>query len=181
MQAWTSFFEVTAGASATLLGLLFVSVSFNAEAILSEKHRGSRRLAEQAFQNFLAVLMVSLLALIPAISLESLGFSTLAVSAVWVAWVVIRLYQTFAGSPGAGSRIHALRRQLGSLFGFGVLVWASLRMAQGSGDSRVSYGAATIVLLFTATAVSWRLLLELAGKGAAARKESRPPRNENNP
>ena len=166
MQPWSSFYEVMAGASATLLGLLFVSVSINAAAILSAQHLASRRLAEQAFQNFLAVLMVSLLALIPTITLQELGFTTLAVSAVWVIWVLVRLYQTFAGPHGAGSRLHSLRRQLGSLFGFAILISAALRMAEGSSDSRGSYAAAAIVLLFTATAVSWRLLLGLAGNDA---------------
>jgi hypothetical protein len=54
---------VISSASAALLRLLFVSISINAPATLGEGQDHSRRLAEQAFQNYLAVLMVAQLAL----------------------------------------------------------------------------------------------------------------------
>jgi hypothetical protein len=68
MQGWLEFYAVTAGAAATLLGLLFVAVSINATVILGEAREDSKRLVEQAFQNYLAVLLVSLLAIVPALT-----------------------------------------------------------------------------------------------------------------
>jgi len=56
MQAWSQFYAAMAGASAALLGLLFVVVSINAPAALGPEEAVSRRLAEQAFQNYLTVL-----------------------------------------------------------------------------------------------------------------------------
>src|ERR1700722_9247600 len=77
MQAWFDFYAVIGAAAATLTGLLFVAMSMNAPAALSRGPEGSRRLAEQAFENYLAVLMVSLLALFPDMSLLLFGRITL--------------------------------------------------------------------------------------------------------
>ena len=57
-------YAVIGAVDATLMGLLFVALSMNAVVALSRGPEGSRRLAEQAFENYLAVLMVSLLALL---------------------------------------------------------------------------------------------------------------------
>jgi hypothetical protein len=162
MQIWVAFYAVVGGASATLLGLLFVAVSLNAAAILSEAHAGSKRLAEQAFQNFLAALMISLLALFPSLQLAELGIATLGVSAAWAVWVLVRVYLAFTRPFAAGSRWQSLRRQLSSLIGFGMLIVAALRMTLNLGDSRNLFAIASIILLFSATTVSWELLLNIA-------------------
>ncbi len=60
MQPWSQFYATIAASSAALLGLLFVVVSINAPAALGAHAILSRRLTEQAFQNYLAVMMVSL-------------------------------------------------------------------------------------------------------------------------
>lgn len=58
MQDWSGFYTA-AGAAATLLGLLFVAISINVES-LAQGHENSRRLAEQGFHNYFAVLVVAL-------------------------------------------------------------------------------------------------------------------------
>ncbi len=73
MQAWAGFYAAIAAASAALLGLLYVAVSINATAALGPDQPVSQRLAEQAFQNYLAVLMVALLSLFADISTWSLA------------------------------------------------------------------------------------------------------------
>ena len=93
MQAWAEFYTATAAASAALLGLLFVVVSINAPAALGPEQAVSRRLTEQAFQNYLAVLMVSLLALFADIRTPVFGGVTLASTAMWSIWVFIRFGQ----------------------------------------------------------------------------------------
>jgi hypothetical protein len=160
MAGWSSFFSVIGSASAALLGLLFVAVSINAPATLGEDH--SRRLAEQAFQNYLAVLMVALLALIPHMNLDTFGRITLAVSALWVVWVCMRVYQGATGGGSLGFRLRALRRHLPTLIGYAMLVTAALRMAL-TGEDEIGWIAASgMVLLFSAVRVSWQFLVRLA-------------------
>src|SRR3984957_16462712 len=162
MQAWSQFYAVIGGAAAALLGLLFVVVSLNAAATLGAGHESSKRLAEQAFQNYLAVIMVSLLALFPQIRLTTFGFVTLCVTGVWAVWVLVRLYQTLARPVEHEPRLFALRRQVSSLVGFGILIVTGLRMALNLADDRNLFARGTIVLLFSATIVSWELLGRIA-------------------
>jgi hypothetical protein len=162
MQGWSEFYTVTAGAAATLMGLLFVVVSMNGAAILGAAHQHSRRLAEQAFQNYLAVLLVSLLAILPAMDVKLFGEITLSVTALAGVWVVVRAWLALIRAPEAGTRLQSLRRQFSSLIGFGILIAAAARMAFGWGDNHYLFASSMIVLLGAATTVSWQLLLRMA-------------------
>lgn len=172
MQAWFSFYAVIGAAAATLMGLLFVATSLNAAAALSRGQQGSRRLAEQAFENYLAVLMVSLLALFPDMSLTSFGRITLLVTAAWTVWVMVRLYQAAAEPSVHETRAAAIRRHVSTLIGFGLLIYAAGRMALDGAETRDTLAAANIVLLFSATEKAWGLLNRIAmpPPGVAAEK-----------
>jgi len=125
MQAWFNFYAVIGAAAATLTGLLFVAMSMNAAAALSKGPHGSRRLAEQAFENYLAVLMVSLLALYPDMTPTTFGRVTLSVVAIWTVLVVVRLYQAAAEPSVHETRAAAMRRHISTLIGFGMLIYAA--------------------------------------------------------
>jgi hypothetical protein len=163
MHIWSEFYVVTGGMAATLLGLLFVAVSINATTILNEAHGDSRRLAEQAFQNYVAVLLVSLLALFPSLAISEFGLITLVLTTGSAIWVLVRLYLTLIKPYDASSRRRALRRAVLSLIGFGMLSFATLRMALKIGDSRNLLAASMMILLLAATRASWELLLRIAG------------------
>ena len=162
MTSWFQFYAVIGAAAATLTGLLFVAVSMNAVVALSRGPTGSRRLAEQAFENYLAVLMVSLLALFPDLSLVSFGRITLLVTASWTVWVGVRLYQAAAKPSVHETRLVATRRHVSTLIGFGLLVYSAGRMAFTGRDMRDTFASATLVLLFSATEKAWGLLNRIA-------------------
>jgi hypothetical protein len=161
MQSWQQFYEMLGGAAATLLGLLFVSVSLNAETILGPAHKHSKRLAEQAFQNYLAVLMVSLFAAYPEMGPVSLGYTLIWVAGIWGAWAVSRVVPSLAehrDTPSFGSA----RRYLATLTGFGVLVYGGWRMISEKSYHADYIAIGAIILLVSATVVSWDLLIKLA-------------------
>jgi hypothetical protein len=162
MQAWVNFYAVIGAAAATLMGLLFVAMSMNAVVALSRGPQGSRRLAEQAFENYLAVLMVSLLALFPDWSLINFGRVILLVTATWTVWVVVRLYQAAAEPSVYETRLMAIRRHVSTLIGFGLMLYSAGRMGLHGEDMRNTLGAATIILLFSATGKAWGLLNRIA-------------------
>ena|SRR5580698_6154896 len=162
MQAWFNFYAVIGAVAATLTGLLFVALSMNAAVTLSRGPEGSRRLAEQAFENYLAVLMVSLLALFPDTSLITFGRTTLMVTAAWTVWVLVRLYLAAAEPSVHETRLLAVRRHLSTLIGFGLLIYAAGRMAWDGTDTRDTLAGANIVLLFSATEKAWGLLNRIA-------------------
>jgi hypothetical protein len=162
MQGWFDFYAVIGAAAATLTGLLFVATSMNAVAALSRGPEGSRRLVEQAFENYLAVLMVSLLALFPDMTPTTFGRTTLMVIASWTVWVVVRLYQAAAEPSIHETRLVAIRRQIATLIGFGMLIYSAVRMGLDGSDTRDTLAAANIVLLFSATEKAWGLLNRIA-------------------
>jgi hypothetical protein len=110
MQAWSQFYAVVVAASAALLGLLFVVISINAPATLGLEETVSRRLTEQAFQNYLTVLMVGLLALFAGISTVVFGWVTLAATAGWSVWVVVRFVQAIMTHGERRSWLAGVRR-----------------------------------------------------------------------
>ena len=173
MQAWFNFYAVIGAAAATLMGLLFVAVSMNAVVTLSRGPQGSRRLAEQAFENYLAVLMVSLLALFPDTTLTSFGRIALLVTATWTLWVLVRLYQAAAEPSVHETRATAIRRHVSTLVGFGLLIYAAGRMALDGADTRDTLAAASLVLLFSATEKAWGLLNRIATPPPSAASEKR--------
>ena len=158
MDRWSPFYA----ASAALLGLLFVAVSINATAAIGPDEKASRRLAEQACQNYLAVMMVSLLALFTGIRTTVFGAVALVATASWSVWVFVRFGQAIAQRLERRDWVLALRRHLSSLVGFAMLLVAALRMALGWGEDYDWVAAAMLVLLFSATTVSWELLTRIA-------------------
>jgi hypothetical protein len=175
MNDWSQLYSVTGGSAATLLGLLFVAVSINASTAVGQMHQNSRRLAEQAFQNYLVVMLVSLLALFPTLEKEEFGYATLGLTALRSVLALVRLYWAAKEPYEAGSRLKSLRRQLPSLIGFALLISAALRMALDLGDSRTTFAIATVTLLFSATSVAWELLLRIAAERRVQLDSDLPP------
>src|SRR5207253_10763150 len=64
ITSWHDFYLAAAGASAALLGLLFVGVSINLGAIAAQERPDLRARAGLAFSNLIYVLVVSLVLLI---------------------------------------------------------------------------------------------------------------------
>lgn len=85
MNEWNSLFAATAGASATLTGLLFVGVSINLTKILSTSILPKRALISIIL--LLTILIFSVLMLIPRQSFTELGIRILVLGCA--AWLVI--------------------------------------------------------------------------------------------
>jgi hypothetical protein len=160
MQPWQQFYEMIGGAAATLLGLLFVSMSLNAETILGPGHEHSRRLAEQAFQNYLAVLVIALIAVFPGMAPDAVGYSLLWMSGIWGAWAIIRALPAIS----MRSRVwrNPVRRYLATLAGFAMLVWTGWDMIHTNTYRGEAVAIGAMLLLVSATLVSWDLLIRIA-------------------
>ncbi|MBS1863105.1 MAG: hypothetical protein JSS68_15500 [Actinobacteria bacterium] len=87
-EQWKDLFVATAGASAALLGLLFVAVSINLERILS--YRGLPERALETLLLLLAVLIVSICGLMPGQSHVAFGAEILGVASLMIA-ISVRL------------------------------------------------------------------------------------------
>ena len=90
-ETWHDFYLAAGTASATLVGLLFVALSLNLDVVTADDGMGIRVLAEQAFADFVFVLLIALFVLVPnqdaislTIQLATVGaFGTFRVARRW--------------------------------------------------------------------------------------------------
>ncbi len=94
MGEWYEFFLAAAGAAGVLTGLVFVGVSINLDKIMSNPTYGLTGRALEALILLLAVLVATILLLVPGQGTVLAGVAVLAVGiADWVAIVAIQLLQ----------------------------------------------------------------------------------------
>ncbi|MGN6403344.1 hypothetical protein [Sinomonas sp.] len=152
------FLTTLGGGAATLLGLLFVSVSINVRRIV--EHEDTKELARQTFVSFVSVLLYALYALLPQ-PLWQLGIEMAATSLVLIVQGAPRFLRSFRRE-----RSHLTRRAQVLRFGLGLFLQAAaLAIAIDFlvGDLR---GASWLIavelsLLAGAARNSWELLVEL--------------------
>ena len=92
MDEWHDFFLAVAGAAAVLAGLVFVGVSINLDTIMSDPRYGLAGRALEALVLLVAVLIATILLLVPDQGMLLAGAELLAVGVVdWAAVVIIQV------------------------------------------------------------------------------------------
>jgi hypothetical protein len=163
VDEWHDFFLATAGAAAVLAGLVFVSVSINLEMIMSDPAYGLAGRALEALVLLVAVLIVTLLLLVPSQGMVLAGAEVLAVGvADWAAVVIIQLLVLRNwGSLEPAFRRHVVPRvvlcQVATLpivaAGVGVMSW---------GEGGLYWLVVGVVLSFLVALLdAWVLLVEI--------------------
>ncbi len=79
VQVWHDFYLMIGTAAATLVGLLFVSLSLNADALSRQVNADLRILASQTFTSFINVILFAVLFLIPSQVPLALGLPLLGI------------------------------------------------------------------------------------------------------
>lgn len=87
LAEWHDFFAAVAGVAATLVGLLFVALALNPRIMADASPAGLRIWAAQTFHDFLTVLVVALIVLIPDAEAVGLGVPLLLLGFwAWRGW-----------------------------------------------------------------------------------------------
>ena len=164
MGEWHDFFWAAAGAAAVLAGLVFVGVSINFEMIMSDPSYGLAGRALEALVLLVAVLIVTLLLLVPSQGMVLAGAEVLAVEVLdWAAVVIIQLLglRNWRSSLDPAFRRHLVPRvvlcQVATLpivaAGIGVMGW---------GQGGLYWFVVGVVLSFLVAVLdAWVLLVEI--------------------
>ncbi|MFN2147418.1 MAG: hypothetical protein ACK2T2_03435 [Anaerolineales bacterium] len=158
LDHWGIFYSTVALASVTLAGLLFVSISIRQEQMKEEAFRGVVNLARGSFGDFLYVLMLGLVFLVPhpapiglAVALFVLGLSRMV--------GIVRQAAIAVQSAKTGDRTHGMRRiALPAIASF-VLVVVGIEVLRG--ELVAIYGLVIVVaaLLSSASWNAWLILV----------------------
>jgi hypothetical protein len=160
LREWQTFFATVATASATLTGLLFVSLSLNRARLRGVDGLRHMQMAKRTFGDFLYVLMIALVFLVPrqvpggfALALVVLGLAR----GAGLLRQVAELRGGAARSPAIAEVLRAFGLPLIAVVGL-LLVAVSALLGSGAG----LYGLVAVVaaLLATASWNAWLLLVQ---------------------
>ncbi len=158
LQSWQVFYATVAAAAATLTGLLFVSLSLNRERLRGEKAALTSAIARQTFGDFLYVLMIALVFIIPHQVPYSLAVALLALGLSRGAGLVREAVSMLKKKPSRrGSLVKEILLPLAA--SLGLLVVAVFVML---GLMNAVYGLVVVIaaLLISACWNAWLLLME---------------------
>lgn len=165
---WKDFYIAISAAAATLMGLLFVSVSLKSEIFADPRYPDLRATAINTFASFLFLLLDALYVLIPHQSTASLGW-TLVVTTVFQLRVMADEIRNVIRSV-------TLRGVTAELFWRLILPFLSAMVVLGVGIGLI-FGnegsldwlvSAVIAMMVTATRNAWYLLLETTRRQGTA-------------
>jgi hypothetical protein len=161
---WHDFFAAVAGGTATLVGLLFVALALNPGIMADDNPAGLRIWAGQTFHNFLMVLVISLVALIPDVGPLGFGIPLL----INGGWGVARVVSDARGvrrdpAPEWHGRL-ALTRFASPLAGYAIALWVGIQALRGDAESVGWLVATVFFLLMNAASNCWDLLREIGDR-----------------
>jgi modulator of FtsH protease len=163
VNAWHDFFLAQAGAAGVLTGLVFVGVSINLQKILSDPSSGLTGRAVEALILLVAVLVASVLGLVPGQGVGVLGAEVLVVGLAAWGWIVAiqlpRLREW--GSMRADLRVSFVVRVVVGQVATLALVIAGVAVLWVGPVGLYWLVAGTLFAILGALADAWVLLVEI--------------------
>jgi hypothetical protein len=164
IEPWHDYFLLAGTAAATLMGLLFVSLSIHLEKVVHERGKHLEAMARESCASFVIVLALSLMMLAPELARRSLGGSLIILAGVRATMTVFRMRQMLspAARRGFGGR-NMVVRFLFPLLAVASLAWAGTRLLAGDvEDAMVGIMSACLLLIADATRSAYELLVRTA-------------------
>jgi hypothetical protein len=161
VEGWHDFYMMVGTAAATLIGLLFVSLSLNIDVITREGNADLRVLAAQTFTGFLNVVMLAVLFLIPDQVPAGLGLPLLGISGYGLYETVGRFLKTRRARPHGWGRGGVARRFVVPTLCFVALTVIAVSVLLSHTGGLYWLVPVMILLIVAASRNAWDLLLRL--------------------
>jgi Kef-type K+ transport system membrane component KefB len=176
LTSWHDFFLTAGAAAATLVGLLFVGLSVNVDEVMDPGRQDLRSLAEQAFNSFVYVLLISLFFLTPQQHVDTLFVELVLLGVLGLLRIAFRSRRALGG-PDKG---WAARRRLIRLFGLPAIGSVALLLIgvgvdQHQPDALYWLVAVLLIFLTTAADASWDLLVRVSAEKRERRQRAEEP------
>lgn len=163
VSGWDNFYLAVAGASAALLGLLFVGVSINLRDIATGERIDLRTRAAMAFANLVYVLVIALLMLAPNQDPHGIALGLGAIAILGLVRATRHLVVIARAGGRVVDRLESLRR-IGWTLGAEVLLLYVAATMFGSPDPHqlALLMAVIFILLIGAADISWSMLVQVS-------------------
>ena len=172
---WHEFYLLTGTAAVTLVGLLFVSLSFNLDVLLHESKTHVLSHARQTMMSFVFVLIASLEFLVPGLGSRALGVWCAVFSLIFLTLAVASLARTVRS--GDESRHSRFLHRRGRIFIGAYALSAVLAVAMFvTRDGSYAYAYVTVMVVILANAVgsAWDLLVQVGRLRIQQQAETKP-------
>jgi hypothetical protein len=168
VASWNGFYSAIAGAAATLVGLLFVSLALNPAMMSDTGPNGLRIWSAQTFHNFLIVLAIALVALIPDIS--PTGFAIpLAIFGIQGIYRVVTDFRTAYQDPNPIWHGRIILARFGTpAIAYGILIWSAFLSYRADDDALGWLVVVIFLLVISASSSCWELLKGIGDQHDAA-------------
>jgi uncharacterized membrane protein len=161
---WHEFFAAVAGVAATLVGLLSVALALNPAVMADHGPAGLRTWAGQTFYNFLIVLAVALVVLIPDAGPLGLGLPLLILGVWGVVRVVADARRVRSDPAPEWHGRPVLARFASPLAGYVIAGWVGTQILRGNADAVGWLVATVFFLVMSAAGNCWDLLREIGDR-----------------
>lgn len=169
LERWHDFYLLSGTAAVTLVGLLFVALSFHLDAILDDARTNHLAAARMAFLNFLFVLVLSLFFLMPRVQGQVLGLGVLVLSTFSFSYIVWNVVRSRRKRAATKDEEFLRRRFVVGGFVFGVAIAAAAMLVLEPRPSHLlQFMFIAIVTLMNATTIAWDLLVQVGRQRKAA-------------
>jgi Na+/melibiose symporter-like transporter len=165
---WHEFYTTVAGLSATLVGLLFVSLGLNPGIVSKQGPAGIRVLAAQTFHNFVIVLVIALVALIPDDTAHALTITLLIVGVQGIIRVAFDLRRARRDPDPHWSAVQALARYVSPALAYLICLGVAWDLRDSISDALGWLVAVIFLLLMSATANCWDLLEAIGSRDSTS-------------
>lgn len=159
VAAWSPFFSTVAQVTGGLIGLVFVALTFNGQ-LAAGGDEALHDLARQTFSDFLSVLILSLVMLIPHAQAETVTLFALLFGGMGCVRIGRALWRLRRRGPGSGRAL--AQRFLLSMIGNLSLVITGLMLHDGAGTLVTFWStlfASLLGLMLSASRSAWKLVV----------------------
>jgi len=169
VETWHDFYVMMGTTSATLMGLLFVSLSINVDTITRKENDDLRVLATQTFASFLTVLLFAVLFLIPRQTPRGLALPLFGIGGFGLFITIRRFFRARQSQQRRWGR-----KYLTSRFRLPIVCYASslpiaVLILMSSTSALYWLVPVMILLIMDASLNAWHLLLRLRDPGGEGR------------
>jgi hypothetical protein len=163
IAGWHEFFLMAGTAAVTLAGLLFVAISIHVDALIHESREHLLSLARLILFSYVGVMVLSLMMLVPSLSMRMTATELIIIPLPLIAWTV-RLRRTKHGTEHAEfSRGVMRQRSVMPLVGYGMIALIGVLILKFRIPEFFYYIiGAVCMLLGNAAGASWDLLVRTA-------------------